>query len=208
MKCDEFTQWLQNQLDERKPVVFSKQTRQHLSECPVCRDQLHAWKQIASILPVHHELNTIEAVVRDRSYAPWPACLAIASAAVLVFVLLSPPWFPPATEVASSSQAKKTLDPEFTPLSQPLNQSSAIIDLDGSGDVADNHFHRPVAKQTGSTIDPSSWWQNVQERDWINRTLDNTKPTVESMRNGVAPLGRSLVIAVTLLTRIGGDQTS
>ena len=45
-------------------------------------------------------------------------------------------------------------------------------------------------------VDPTVWWESVRDKDWIAQAM----PAVESVREGVAPLGRSLMCAVTLLT--------
>jgi hypothetical protein len=64
--------------------------------------------------------------------------------------------------------------------------------------------HDPaVLVQTGE-LDPALWWQSVQNRDWVGQTM----PAVQSVRDGVAPIGRSLMRAVTILTTGGGEQTS
>ena len=57
---------------------------------------------------------------------------------------------------------------------------------------------------SGSQLDPTIWWQSVQDRDWVGQTM----PTVKSVQEGVAPIGRSLMRAVTILTIGGRDQTS
>ena len=51
-------------------------------------------------------------------------------------------------------------------------------------------------------MDPQIWWRDVQDRDWIAQTM----PAVRSLREGVAPLGRSLLQAVTILTTGSGEQ--
>ena len=60
-----------------------------------------------------------------------------------------------------------------------------------------------LAQATGE-LDPVVWWQSVQDRDWVEETM----PTVRSVRQGVAPLGRTFVRAVTILTIGGEAQTS
>lgn len=65
-----------------------------------------------------------------------------------------------------------------------------------------------VSSGTGSLmtaeLDPVVWWRSVQDRDWVEETM----PTVRSVRQGVAPLGRTLVRAVTILTIGGEGRTS
>ncbi len=65
--------------------------------------------------------------------------------------------------------------------------------------------HDPaVLVQTAGELDPALWWQSVQNRDWVGQTM----PAFQSVRDGVAPIGRSLMRAVTILTTGGGEQTS
>lgn len=61
-----------------------------------------------------------------------------------------------------------------------------------------------LAQVSADQLDPADWWQSVQERDWVGQTM----PTVRSVQEGVAPLGRSLMRAVTILTVGGREQTS
>jgi hypothetical protein len=64
----------------------------------------------------------------------------------------------------------------------------------------------PVVDTTASLIvadtDATNWWRQVHGRDWFGETM----PVVRSVREGVAPLGRSLLQAVTILTIGGGDR--
>jgi len=60
-----------------------------------------------------------------------------------------------------------------------------------------------LAQATGE-LDPVVWWRSVQDRDWVEETM----PTVRSVGKGVAPLGRTLVRAVTILTIGGEGRTS
>ncbi|MGI9470993.1 MAG: hypothetical protein ACR2NZ_05650 [Rubripirellula sp.] len=62
----------------------------------------------------------------------------------------------------------------------------------------------PLLAQTSGELDPASWWRSVQDRDWVGQTM----PAVRSVKEGVAPLGRTLMRAVTILTIGGQDQTS
>ncbi len=55
-----------------------------------------------------------------------------------------------------------------------------------------------------AAVDPALWWRNVQDQDWLGRTM----PAVQSVRDGVAPLGRSLLQAVAILTTSRGESTS
>jgi hypothetical protein len=62
----------------------------------------------------------------------------------------------------------------------------------------------PAPAEQPTDVDPARWWRDVQDRDWIGQTM----PAVQSVRAGVAPLGRSIRHAVAILTTGGGEQTS
>ncbi len=64
-----------------------------------------------------------------------------------------------------------------------------------------------IVAETDSLLaqaDPSGWWSQVRQRDWVGETM----PAVRSVREGVAPLGRSLLQAVTILTIPNGERTT
>ena len=175
MNCDDFNDWLQEQLDQRHNFVVSKSAGKHLRQCPVCRQQLDAWQQIASILPAEHVLQTIDAsqFQQRRLHYGWVAAASAAAICLMIFG---------ASLLLSNVGENKT-------------RSLAKIEINRTSEYND---------LSSASIDASRWWDTVRQRDWIGQTM----PTVKSMRDGVAPLGRSLVQAVSLLTYSGGDQTS
>ena len=61
-----------------------------------------------------------------------------------------------------------------------------------------------VEVDSPQTLDPAGWWRDVQSRDWVAETM----PTVQRVSDSVAPLGRSLMQAVTLLTLGGGERAA
>lgn len=71
-------------------------------------------------------------------------------------------------------------------------------------DSATTENDETVLAQAAGQMDPALWWRHVQDRDWVEQTM----PTVRSVREGVAPIGRSLMRAVTILTIGGREQTS
>ena len=108
-------------------------------------------------------------------------------------------------EAASSSKGHRALPPILTAafavailiavvrISPTKSYSKPILsDVSASSGT--------VAQMTGE-LDPVVWCRSVQDRDWVEETM----PTVRSVRQGVAPLGRTLVRAVTILT-IGGER--
>ena len=76
-------------------------------------------------------------------------------------------------------------------------QSSAALAISATTVQNDQH-------EKASDLNPVAWWQDVRNHDWIGQTM----PAVESVRDGVAPLGRSLMRAVSLLSVGGGNRTS
>lgn len=69
----------------------------------------------------------------------------------------------------------------------------------GEAVVQSDDFSRA---DVGGTVDPALWWRDVQQRNWVSQTM----PAVRRVREGVAPLGRSLLQAVTILTVGGRDR--
>ena len=55
-----------------------------------------------------------------------------------------------------------------------------------------------------TTVQAVQWWETIRQRNWMAQTM----PTVRSVQSGVAPLGRSLIQAVTILTVGDPNQTS
>lgn len=87
----------------------------------------------------------------------------------------------------------------FSVVRDQSGSKSPGVDERGAADP-----HQTVLAQTGGDLDPTLWWRSVQDRDWVDRTM----PAVRSVQKGVAPLGRSLLRAVTILTTGARDQTS
>jgi hypothetical protein len=82
-----------------------------------------------------------------------------------------------------------------------------------SYDVPDQVALTEMTESTGDSSGPADiqanldaleWWASVRDRDWLAQTM----PAVRSVQQGVAPLGRSLIQAVTILTVGDPGQTS
>ena len=161
MNCDDFSQRLQWLLDERLRLESDRRLQRHARQCELCRGQLDAWQQIASIMPAAPDRRQ-----RGRSLA-----LCGLAAAALIALVVHWNLTGPRGTIADRSE-------------HPLG-----------GD--------PVAVASRD-VDPVLWWQGMQDRDWVAQTM----PAVRNLREGVAPLGRSLLQAVTILTLGGGEQTT
>ena len=175
------------------------QLRGHARLCQRCDIQLQTWLRIGEVIqparcdsPAASSIATHRARLRapqrllEAGLGKRPALVSLlAAAAALLFTWLAP----------ANNQNKL-----------PLAQHQAATGDSGS--------HAEPASQSRSTDplgltvltepDPSHWWREVQTQQWV----DETMPAVHSVRAGVAPLGRSLMRAVTILTIGGNDQTS
>jgi hypothetical protein len=92
---------------------------------------------------------------------------------------------------------------------------SSFATSDGQGAIAQASLSRSPSSIAGhdggaaaslvaADVDPTNWWRQVHGRDWFGETM----PAVRRVREGVAPLGRSLLQAVTILTIGGGGRTT
>jgi hypothetical protein len=88
------------------------------------------------------------------------------------------------------------------PLILARGEKQAVTPMIADSTVAGEH--QAVLAQATGDVDPAGWWRSVQDRDWVGQTM----PAVRSVQEGVAPLGRSLMRAVTILTIGGREQTS
>ena len=181
MNCRDFTEWLQQRLDDRADLAMPPEINDHVVRCESCRGQLNAWNQISTILPV--DRPPIMATDRaSRARANLVLWISGVAAVILVGFFLA--QRPPA-EVTAIAQAEPT---------SKLGTDTPF------GDDMTRH-----AKAASSlNVDPASLWQEIQSRDWVAQSM----PTVESVRDTFAPMGRSLVEAMTILATGGRDQPS
>lgn len=187
MNCDEFGERMHQCLDDRLSVDSDRELRRHANACDSCRLQMQAWHQIAKIIPGSQIESRDTALARLRRekpsilgvMAPLTACGA---AAILVAVTVY--WY--GTSLATSDT---------------LLVADSNIEVVDSVELSE---HAMALAQVSGQLDPAVWWESVQDRDWIGQTM----PTVQSVKEGVAPIGRSLMRAVTILTIGGRDQTS
>lgn len=77
----------------------------------------------------------------------------------------------------------------------PTAMLPPVVAPEAEVDIAATELPSPVA-DLDDAVDSHQWWRNVQPGDWIAQTM----PTVRSVQEGVAPIGRSFMQAVNLLT--------
>jgi hypothetical protein len=192
MKCDEFQQQFQRFLDRRDRLP-NRQMREHADLCASCRYQLQLWQRIETSLASEspHDQTPINIDspvkasrssrrVRQRPTIRGGSLVAAATAACLTVIIAM----------------HRTSDPNMdTPRLTSMDTSQTELGT--------------IEPSIGLHRDPFLWWNELRDRewnsgDWVSRTL----PTVRIVSDGVAPLGRSIQRAATLLTTATREQTS
>ncbi|WP_372718552.1 hypothetical protein [Novipirellula sp.] len=215
MTCQEFMATLQHQIDRRQSIDGNDLLQTHASQCECCRERWVAWQQIATVLPGDEPSaeNLLapadaESCLGDSRTRFMPrhvmAAVLLAAAAVILVAFRMPPTpaLSPSAESSSAESSIALLAPEsISPSSSLTGPSSSHEDRVPKTSLsmlgAENRAY-------GMRTNPVAWFHDVQQRDWLGQTM----PTVESFRDGVAPIGRSLLRAVTILTTSGKDQPS
>ena len=179
MNCDDFLFRMQECIDDRLPFESDLQLQEHAQQCESCRSQWTAWLQISAVVS---PANVEEATLDIPSFSPRPR---LGNSFVRVGVGLAVAALIMIVVVGSR---QGELDSAGDPLLQP---SSSVTGMS------------PMIEPE-PPADPAVWWQDVQQRDWLATTI----PTVRRVRDGVAPLGRSIIQAVAILTVGGGERHS
>ncbi|TWT83940.1 hypothetical protein CA13_54140 [Planctomycetes bacterium CA13] len=197
MNCDDFVQRLHERIDERLSLEEDIPLQHHAAHCDVCGGQLFAWQQISRVLP------TCEPVPK-KSAARFVTRLAVSVAMIAASVFF-------AFVVMTSDPNSESSSPSLAMLSgsKPLLASSpmTIAAPDATAFVSKEtteQLTEQLTESPPSRIAASEWVDVVRKRDWVRQSM----PTVQSFGRGVAPLGRSLLRAVTILTTSGNGQPS
>ena len=179
MNCADFHERLQRRLDDRVRPETDRDLVRHTQQCEDCRGQLEIWRRVASLMPSDssHVGPCAPSGTRAKRRLGW-VVTGLAASIVLCFAAIRERGSAP----ASQSRLQASIEAPDRPGSPTIGVSRSLADA----------------------ADPIGWWEEVQGRDWVSRTM----PTVRSMQEGVAPLGRTLMRAVTILTIGGRDQAS
>ena len=196
MNCQQFDRRMQRELDRRGSPAAIPLLRRHAETCEPCRRRLALWAEIETVLSAPSAKRDSVAAVgpagltalvddasrgdRPRSHAAggWAVAMAIAG------VLLAAVWFravTPEAKLAESPRADETTVDMATP------------------DRADLAFTAGVPVWAGDR-----WVRDLADAQWIDQTM----PAVRSVRDGVAPLGRSFLQVFSILSQGGGLQAS
>ncbi len=227
MNCDDFGDWLHHQLDHHRQPIADDRVQNHLADCDSCRGQWDAWQQISTVLPTDHlrsvvampmvdatndqhqpnQHQPVQQIIGPRKNASAAVVMLVACAASiggLVFGITHLAVDGSPTKVAMDDVVVGAGD-LHSPTDERLQADADATPDSGGSPQPSVDQPQPTSMLASMSID--QWWHEVNQRSWIDSTMPSVMPTVESVRQGVAPLGRSLVQAVGLLTRFGGGQT-
>lgn len=180
MSCDQFQQRMDWLLDQRQDVNGDAVLSRHAETCSACRERLLMWSRI-------DEFVSPDPVTRSDHVLKLPlmrSALATA-AAILLFATLNP-----------SSPIEQT----------NTNSIASVIDMPPKSISKQNWVPpaevtknpAPLASAaTGQqfTWQSPQWWMAMSDDQWVNHTM----PAVTSVRLGIAPIGRSMKQALSIL---------
>ncbi|TWU01083.1 anti-sigma factor [Stieleria varia] len=198
MTCSCFEQRLQSLLDQRVDPQSDTHLLAHAQFCPSCSNALMTWSRVQSLYTkpdVTTECDTPVISPRRRSESRVVATLtAVAAAIALLIIAVRPSTTPQQTAAVVTSRPQSS---ETNTVPPPTAATSTIVSSIDSQ-------HGPSTPDADQALLARQWIESMQGRDWMAETM----PAVQSVGQGVAPLGRSLMQAVTILTQSTRNQTS
>lgn len=213
MNCDQFQQRVHFLLDERKELAEDAALNEHAVRCPACNTQLQLWPKInASLLagqmnqsslpiapvPTQHtvsaETGKINPVTPQR-HGVTPAGFAkvslggLAITASLLFLAVSNQFGDSIPSIETSNLGDPIVN---TQTIDDVASQPALATSDTGSYAASLAASDPTSR---SNSDSPAWWSMVQEERWVLSTI----PAMNSVSQSVAPLGRSMKQALTIL---------
>lgn len=189
MNCDEFLSQMHECIDQQLPIESDAKLQDHVDHCSTCRSQWNAWTEISTAfapLQVCQPARVEQAPVSDQGFRKSHVRLGLSLAVAMTVLFVFANRHPDGTDSVAKTGAQST--DSFTGVERPVG--AAIL---GAPEIS-----------SGLHPEAAAWWQDVQQRDWLAQTM----PAVLRVRNGVAPYGRTLLQAVSILTVGGGEKTS
>jgi len=194
MNCDQFRDSLNEMADQRVNFSRHDQLTQHADQCSACRKQLQWLQRITdcfeNVETANHEATTLSGS-RGLAFAVAATMVLVASLAWLGFRQTSNP------SMASNQMASN----------QVASDQAGIGDVrpppTGNRRVASRSARPPAGNEAPLPIVDVAW-SDIGPRHWLGRTM----PAVRGVQESVAPLGRSLLRAVMLLTSATAGETT
>lgn len=201
MNCDQFEQRLQSVLDRRADPGNDPALAEHAAACEECYGRLHLWLQIGDALGDadvwESKTDGTSGVRLPRPAGVGPSgrrailtLLATAGAVMAMWGLSKSDLQPVAIRTADQNPTIASV-PSPAPGRPPRdNDASAMIS------VAENEADLQAIGERGllnGSWQSVRWWNDVSDDRW------DALAGVDSVREGVAPIGRSMRRAVTIL---------
>lgn len=201
MNCDQFELRMQQLLDDRIDVGSDAPLREHADQCPDCARQLTTWISIDSVLSRSVDADSVVIGRRKKNAhtAQRPVRVTLLATAALLLVAVTigrPTNSTPRVPLADVAMNRLVTDdtnagePGTIPAGLP---AGADTPLRGTASSEQSASEDPL--KLAAVWTPTQWWMSVAEDDWVTETM----PAVDSMREGVAPIGRSMRRAMTIL---------
>lgn len=176
MNCDQFQQRMDWILDQRQNVDRDAALMDHAESCETCCQRLQIWSTIDDLV-----LPASVSVSDFGSKLPLMQSALAAAAAILLFVTLIPSLTtdPPKTNTIASvveMSPSSTTGPDARPIINPMSPGTA-------------------QSTPQLTWQSPQWWTTMSDERWVSHTI----PAVTSVRLGVAPIGRSMRQALSIL---------
>ena len=196
MNCQQVQAKFHQRLDERQSIQSDHQIIDHAKKCKICHERIALWLRIEESLlsdktdsnqtpilqvPVKEQSLTTQTENeegRGRRVRFASMSLCLATVATIALALV------------------------FVNNNNVIDESSVRSDLA----VQSRAVHLEREQQDSSLSDPTkNWFGDAHTQHGL---LAETMPTIRSLRDGVAPIGRNLLRAVTLLTTCSSEKTS
>lgn len=207
MRCDQFHDRLDQLLDARQDVGQDALLCDHADQCQTCRDSLQIWCTIDAFVSPEEPLSPADAAppmpghrgVPIATTGRWATRAWATAAVVLVYVAIAGRWL---------SNDSSTGTPESLAVASVITDGTFASQIPASPGVAERaqatSLNEPSRPPTAAISLPTSqWWSVVSDEPWVHHTL----PAVNSVRIGVAPIGRSMKQAIAILMIQSGSTT-
>lgn len=199
MRCDQFQNRMDLLLDQRQDLDRDVLLRSHAETCPSCRSRLSAWSTIDEIVSSSdsaisvdptRQLGAASAPTPMLTTGAWTGAAWAIAALVLVCVAMTP-WITPNTPTDGRGATGAIVATEPNPMAVPPAEIDSLASADS------------LATTDSLAWQSEQWWNAMSDDHWVSQTL----PAVNSVRIGVAPIGRSMKQAFAILM-IQSDRTT
>ena len=189
LSCEQFRRRMDELLDDRRDAATDAVLRNHADDCSTCRDALRLWSQVDLVFSGHADRQDpppVRPAAISNTLSPQAKTALTLAAAVLLLLGLG-------RLISLSSQPENRII-----ASAELPESSGAMAPLRSGGDETSSTDSPD-QELANAEDPAwrsgNWWIAVADDRWVQHTL----PAVDSVRQSVAPIGRSMKQAIAIL---------